>query len=107
MHHLPSSQYEDEDQKLSFQDALKDQVLMLQLWWQLPQYDSLSFLGVIPLGLDAISRPMPQGQDEHTWTASYKIKTLYIIMPIILNIKTGVNSKLLTHLNKYYFKQVS
>jgi hypothetical protein len=52
---------------LSSQDALMDQVPMLQLWLQLPQYDSLSFLEVIPLDLDATSRPVPQGQDEHTW----------------------------------------
>lgn len=31
MYNLPSSQYEDEDQLLSSQDALKDQVPMLQL----------------------------------------------------------------------------
>lgn len=67
MYNIPSSQYEAEDQLLSSQDALMDQVPMLQLWLQLPQYDSLSFLEVIPLDLDATSRPVPQGQDEHTW----------------------------------------
>jgi hypothetical protein len=79
---------------LSSQDALKDKVPVLQLWWQLPQYDSLSFLGVIPLGLDATSRPVPQGQDECIWIASYRIKRLYIIMCVIYNIKTHTNSTL-------------
>ena len=92
MYNLPSSQYEDEDQLLSSQDALKDQVPMLQLWWQLPQSDSLSFPEVIPLGLDATSRPMPQGQDEHTWVASYSIKHLYKIMSMICNIKIYVKA---------------